>query len=185
MMRSVPVFGFAFLAAACDPPKKEPLEFDAGFHVDAGDFDAGPGCFAHPETVPGIVFGTGEVEFDETADGDLVPFYHGPQDGYHFYGAVREKDIDISDRAIVAFAVFDGDEQINDGLGVYARPATWTPAGDGWRATFGYIVWMKYIDGPEDVDGHSLCVVTRVTDASNVEYTDERTIQLSFDGDAL
>lgn len=173
------------MLVGCGPKKADPLPFDAGFHHDAGRFDAGPDCTAHEPTVPGIVFGTGELAFHETSDDDEVPFYHGPQDGFHFYGAVKEKDIDTSDAAIVAFATFDAGEQINDGLGVYARPATWVNEDDGWTSTFGYVVWMQSVVEESDVDGHSICVVTRVTDAAGAEYTDERTIRLAFDGDAF
>lgn len=183
MIEGVRLACFVSLAVGCGPPK-EPVPFDSGFHLDAGDFDAGDpaACTAREPGDPGIVFGSGEAEWLEVEDGDDIPFVHGPQGLHHFYGSVRERNIDTSDAAIVAFAVFDGKEQINDGLGVYARPGTWTPSGDGWRATLGYVVEMN-VEEAVQIDGHTVCVVVRVKDASDVEYLDERTIRLFFDGE--
>ncbi len=170
---------------ACGPASQAPdAGFDSGFRLEAGGFDAGDpdACTARMPGDPGIVLGGGEVEWDEWADGDPVSFFHGPQDGYHFYGSVKEQSIDTSDVAIVAFAAFDGEDQINDGLGVYARPGTWVNLGDGWRTTVGYYVVLN-VEDPEEVDGRSLCVILRVTDAAHAEFQDRRTITLSYAGD--
>ncbi|MCI0636667.1 MAG: hypothetical protein L0206_22525 [Actinobacteria bacterium] len=175
---------FLVLAAASCQGEPAQVPFDAGFHIDAGDFDSGCAkkCVAHVPGDPGVAFGSGEIEWDEVADGDPVSFWHGPQDGYHFNGSVKERNIDTSAESIVAYAVFDGGEQINDGLGVYARADEWFAIEDGWRARVGYYVIMN-IEGPDEVDGHEVCVVLRLTDASGAEYMDERTISLAFAGD--
>lgn len=47
-------------------------------------------CAPEPE----LMLGTGESEFTELADGDEVFIVQGPQDGYHFDGALLASDID-------------------------------------------------------------------------------------------
>src|SRR5262245_19352029 len=47
--------------------------------------------------VPVVDVGTGFDLFIPIRDGDMVPLIHGPQGGYHVWGAVRAENVDRSE----------------------------------------------------------------------------------------
>ncbi len=51
------------------------------------------GCPAGDEE-PGLVLGTGEVEFEAITDGDVLQVIRGPQGGYHMLGSLLVKGIE-------------------------------------------------------------------------------------------
>jgi len=46
---------------------------------------------------PGVLLGTGEVEFETVGDGDTMQVIRGPQGGYHLLGSVLVKGMEAGD----------------------------------------------------------------------------------------
>lgn len=144
------------------------------------------------------VLGTGVLGFQPISDGDRVPIVHGPQGGYHVWGAVLCRYVATARLkllftlslvegnrpigmvpATVALQpydpgtlILDGGPEPGDGGGSSPRHSFALPGGpDGWGESLGTTV---FVGDPRIIDGQKVRLHLDVTDSDARLCSDER-----------
>ena len=144
-----------------------------------------PTCVQGPMEVE---VGTGQTTFVPMANGGDLPFYMGPQGGYHVWGSVRARaytpaassNPNDPDHPVVRFLLQRGSETVASTSQLHWYLA---PVGDGWREKTGAFVVMS-VPAPPDLEGEAVSLEVRVTDRCALVGTDARTGVLRFAGPA-
>lgn len=137
---------------------------------------------------PSVTVGTGLDVFTPYEDGASLPFWHGPQGGWHVYGSVQVHGLFVPDtldyadpdNLIVDFVVTDA---AGASLAGYAGlPRLFTPDPEGVPQLLGERLILS-IMAPEDVEGDTVTVEVTVTDACGTVVTDARSGVLHLSAD--
>jgi len=122
------------------------------------------------------VLGTGQLAFVTIQNTDVIPIIHGPQGGYHIWGAVRAKNIDPAGlRLTFTLALASTGTVVNTvriirSLTPVAVSAASPP---GWSESVGSYV---YVPDPRVIDGQSVRMSVDAVDAAGHTAHDERLI---------
>ncbi|MEQ1569597.1 MAG: hypothetical protein ABMA64_28430 [Myxococcota bacterium] len=142
------------------------------------------GCATLAATVE---VGTGNDAFVSLAEGADLPFYHGPQGGYHVYGSLTSAGFDPGDPLYpfdpanprITFLLGSGDVVL---ASFEDQPRALVPAGDG-AELFGQVVVIG-VDDPPSLDGTEATLAVTVVDRCGREATDTRGVVLRLQPDA-
>lgn len=134
----------------------------------------------------GFALGTGDTEFTPLAEGDLLPFYQGPQGLWHVFGSFRAagvlpgdpEDFASPDNPIVSFRVMLGDQRLG---GYEDLPRPMDPAGDGWYESVGDILMLDISD-PSDVDGSAVSLSADFADSCGTAVSESLELVLTYAG---
>ncbi len=143
------------------------------------------GCSASPKQVadaepPSLELGTGTGAFEVLEDGDDIFIVQGPQGGYHFFGALRARNVnpgdseDLSDSSnpTTTFEAFVGDARID---GMFSTYRQGLEVSNGYAEMIGRQVILDILDD-EDLDGATVRFGVRFEDVDGVMLSDERTL---------
>jgi hypothetical protein len=150
-----------------------------------------PGDAGQPACQPGpmeVEVGTGQTSFVSIPGGEDLPFYMGPQGGFHVWGSVRARgytpaasnDPNDLDHPVVRFTLQRGSEAVAG-----TSPLHWNlaPVGDGWREKTGAFVIFS-APSPLALEGEAVSLQVQLTDRCALVGTDTRGGLLRFDGPA-
>ncbi len=137
---------------------------------------------------PSVTVGTGLDVFTPYEDGADLPFWHGPQGGWHVYGSVQvaglfvptTRDYADPDNLIVSFAITDA---AGASLAGYADlPRLFTPDAHGVPTLLGERLILSIMD-PADVEGATVTVTATVSDACGSTVSDGQSGVLHLSAD--
>lgn len=151
--------------------------------------DAGAGCslLADP-CLPGqMEIGSGAFAFQELTPGnEEVELIHGPQGGYHVFGGVKVREVAI-DPGVTLLFHFRPVDTCTDIMLPEAKTTIdvgandFRNAGDGWVATYGYLVILGDSTlSPDDLDGNRYVLGLELTDADGEVYRDEAEVLVNW-----
>ncbi len=135
---------------------------------------------------PGVLLGSGEVEFETVGDGDTMQVIRGPQGGYHLLGSVLVKGMIPGDREdlsstrnpTITFDVVHGDESIVliDSItqGLDEAPSSQEPY---THQLVGRFVLLD-ITSDAELDGETVTMSVVVDDVGGESQRDEVTVDL-------
>lgn len=143
---------------------------------DVGSID--PACCAYEST---LEVGTGSEGFEELPDGSELTMVHGPQGGWHMYGAIRA--CSTRDVVTINFRITDlvsGVEVSNNDYRVALVPES--DCCGVYYNMYGYLDVSELADGdrdtpPELLCGHDLRITMEATDSDGRDLVDERTVR--------
>lgn len=142
------------------------------------------GCPAGDQS-PGLLIGTGEVEFEPVEDGDVLQVVRGPQGGYHILGSLLVKGVDAGDpnnltsdrNPTMTFDVFRGGDSIIL-LDSFTQGLDEAPDSEGpyshWLV--GRFVVLDQSDTA--LDGETVTITARIDDVDGLSAEDEVTVEL-------
>ena len=142
-----------------------------------------PACQQGPMEVE---VGTGQSTFVPMPGGGDLPFFQGPQGGFHVYGSVRARGYNPAatdaatdpDHPAVQFRLRLGGQSIASSTLLHWSLA---PVADGWRTRAGAFVIMT-VPSPLQLDGDAVTLEVQVTDRCQLVGTDARDGVLRFSG---
>jgi hypothetical protein len=154
------------LLAACGPDRWRP-----------------PPCRQAPVEVE---VGTGLATFDVMPGGADLPFFFGPQGGYHVYGSVRTRGFAAGNpddpfdltHPMVAHRLWWGEMLIAE---VPAQPRPLEPMGDGSEVSVGQLVIIR-LANPLELEGQTVELEAQVSDRCGESGTDRRSGVMRFAG---
>lgn len=144
--------------------------------------DTSATCAAAQAAGPTLTVGTGELAWQDVAEGDHLGWTFGPQGGMHVYGSLRATNLvqgatdslSDPDNPLVDFVLLDGDVEI---AGFSQVPHHFTEAVDGTLSAIGDRL-VLYEEDATYLDGLSVVMRATVVDRCGSEVTDERAVVL-------
>jgi len=149
--------------------------------------DTASACELALQEPPSLALGTGEAEFTPFDDGGGLPFFKGPQGGWHVYGSLQAAGVNPGDPTNTAapdlptlsFQVLEGGAFLG---GYQGLPRTLDEAGGaGGYELIGELLVLG-IAAPEDAEGLAVTVDAELRDSCGTTLHEARSAVL-YSGD--
>jgi hypothetical protein len=136
----------------------------------AATSDAGPDDVAADAGEPLLEIGTGRDGFVALHDGDELELIHGPQGGYHLWGAVRARNLAPAELTIDYAVTLDGPPATEVSKTPYKLTLVKRGAGYEWSGLIGYV------PDPQAAYGRRVTLSMTATDTAGRHASDHRSV---------